>query len=60
MNQIGKTQTNLQNRKDELNVWKMTLMKAEQIRIQSSDANSAQLSLSLAQLSPSLFVLINE
>ena len=35
---------------DELNVWKMNLMKVEQIRIKSFDANSAQLRLSLAQL----------
>jgi 5-bromo-4-chloroindolyl phosphate hydrolysis protein len=55
MNQIGKTQNNVQKMEDELNVWKMTLIKVEQIRIQSFDANSAQLSMSLAQLSPSLF-----
>jgi hypothetical protein len=41
---------------DELNVWKMTLMKVEYISIKSFDANSGQLSLSLAQLSPSLLL----
>jgi hypothetical protein len=36
--------------KHEITVWKMTLMKVEQIR-----KNSVALSLSLAQLCPSLF-----